>query len=192
MIEARDFTGDGHIDLVCRTGSLEALGAVGNGDRTFGHPERYIPTTFWLESLAFGDFDGDGHVDFIGAGGNDSPPTKSLSTVTVFLNRAGHLVGVPARPEPGSGRVELAISSLAPNPSHGAFALGLQSASSGIARVAVLSPAGRIMFERTGVALTPGANRIALDAGRTLKPGVYWVHASLNGHSAVRKAVVLP
>jgi hypothetical protein len=54
------------------------------------------------------------------------------------------------------------------------------------------SPAGRVAYERTGIALSPGANHLALDARGALTPGVYWVRVTNGGSSAVSKAVVLP
>jgi len=185
---AEDFDGDGRVDLVAREGSNASVAIVarGNGDRTFGRPEAYS-SGLGTSGLATGDFDGDGFVDLLASGSNGSTP---ITGIQVMLNRSSGVTGVPPVARPA--RIELAISSLAPNPSRGAFALELQAARAGTARVALYSPAGRVVFERAGIALAAGTNHVTLDAGRALAPGVYWVRVSDGTASAVRKAVLLP
>ena len=188
QLEARDFDDDGHVDLIARDGSNAsfAIEARGRGDRTFERAEAYaLPYTATV--LVAEDFNGDGRVDLAGTGGTGTP---KIASIDVLLNRSGGVVGVPARPAPG--RTELAISSIVPNPSRGAFALELQSARAGTARLAVMTLAGRVVIERTGIALVPGANRVVLDPGRALAPGVYWVRAMVGLEAAARKVVVLP
>ncbi len=182
---AQDFDGDGRVDLLARDGQLFALiGARGRGDRTFGPPEAYVSP--YLGTVpALGDFNGDGRTDVFAGGGLGSTPRSSF---TVLLNRAG-VTGVNPFRSPRA-QVELAIRALAPNPSRGRFALTLESAAAGTARVALYAPSGRAVYARDGIALAPGPNHVTLDAGR-LSPGVYWVRATRGDASATRKVVVL-
>jgi hypothetical protein len=182
---ARDLDNDGHFDLLGRSSLSAAIVARGHGDRTFGQPEAYA-SPYGSAGMALADLNGDSFVDVIGAGSSGG-----FGSVVALMNRSGGVTGVPPGPRPTAG-VQLAISSLAPNPSRGAFALDVRALRARTARIALYSPSGRVVYERAGIALAPGANHVALDAGRALAPGVYWVHVHDGAASAVRKAVVLP
>jgi hypothetical protein len=187
---ARDLDADGFVDLIAREGNdnwAYAIVARGKGDRTFGRPEAYSAPYGGTE-IALADYDGDGRPDLIGSG------SMGNQTVTggliLMLNRSAGVTGVPPAPRPAAG-VQLAITSLAPNPSRGAFALDVHAARAGTARVALYSPTGRVVYERSGIALAPGVNRVAFDGGREIATGVYWVRVTVDGATAVRKAVLL-
>jgi len=185
---AADFDGDGRVDLLGRSGSTASsfFVARGNGDRTFGAPEAYA-AAYGASGLVAGDFDEDGRADLMASGGTGSQTI--VGCMTFHRNLSGGVVGVslPATVQPS---VALAITRLAPNPSHGAFALDLAAASAGPARITLVSLAGRVVLDRT-VALTAGANRVPLQASG-LRPGVYWARVEAFGQAAARKVVVLP
>jgi hypothetical protein len=106
--------------------------------------------------------------------------------------RSGSVVGVPPAVGSGPTQVALAISRIAPNPSRGRFALTLESAAAGSARIMLHAATGRAVHTREAVSLQAGSNRIKLDAGTNLAPGVYWVHVQRDGATATRKVVLLP
>jgi hypothetical protein len=69
FLVARDFNGDGNLDLAVGTsGSVSVL--LGNGDGTFQDPVGYAVTGI-PSSMAVGDFDGDGTLDLVETGGSN-------------------------------------------------------------------------------------------------------------------------
>jgi hypothetical protein len=183
---AGDFDQDGHVDLVARSGGKDALtfAARGRGDRTFERAEAY-GAPYGPSALVASDFDQDGFDDLLGSGVSWS---DSVTSITLVRNISNGVVAVPPTVPRG---IALAITALTPNPSRGAFALELAAGAAGPARVTVVSLAGRVLIDRT-VALTAGANRVALAPGGTLRAGVYWARAEMLGGATARKFVVLP
>jgi hypothetical protein len=187
-IFARELDGDGHLDLLVGDDRKSGwIGARGVGGGAFNNPESFLSN--WTGSFFdLGDFDGDGSLDGLSANGAGTPSVTSFSIVR---NRAGGVVDVPA-PTPSAVRVSLAISAISPNPSRGALALDLWSETAGAGRVALLSPTGRVVHEGPEVPLGAGANRVRLDAGGGLAPGVYLLRVTRGDAVATRKAIMIP
>ncbi len=187
LIVARDLDHDGHVDLlskdVSNTGFV--MCARGRGDRTFERREAYA-STYGSSAIALGDFDGNGFDDVLGSGSNGSTP---ITSIVLLRNRSAGVASVPPH-SVSAAAIHLAITALAPNPTHGKFAIDLRSSAAGTASIALCSPGGRRVFARDGIALAAGSNRVTLDAG-LLAPGVYWVRATRGDASATRKMVVL-
>jgi hypothetical protein len=66
-VDAADFDGDGHLDLVAAYGDARASVFQGIGNGFFLH-RRTLPFANSSRDLAAADFDGDGDIDFVGAG----------------------------------------------------------------------------------------------------------------------------
>jgi hypothetical protein len=80
-----DFNGDGIPDLAVPTNgpNPDAQGAVsimlGKGDSTF-QPAQSYPASYYLRSIAVGDFNGDGHLDLV-LGGSDINGQAAVSVL---------------------------------------------------------------------------------------------------------------
>jgi hypothetical protein len=86
---------------------------------------------------------------------------------------------------------KLAMAPPAPNPSDGRFTVAFTLAQPGAARLELLDLRGRQMAARELGGLPAGPHRAALDAGRDLSPGIYWLRlVSAEGRRGTRVCVV--
>jgi len=182
-IRAIDLDEDGHFDLV-GPGGLQVNSLRGNGDGTFRRAESALGG--WMSSsfISFGDFDGDGHVDVLGSGA-----TGGLTSFSVFLNRTGGVVGVPAP----IGRVAgIALDAPFPNPARSSFVLRYRVPDRAAVSIDLVSISGRRVLSRTASPGAAGEQSLRIEGLGRLAPGVYGVVVSQGDRRATTRIVVLP
>lgn len=100
----------------------------------------------------------------------------------------GGVAGVPT-PRPAA---RLSLAPPAPHPARGATVLRFTLPEAGAAELTVYDAAGRRVRTLIDAPLPAGSHAHALDAARTLGPGVYFVRLSAMGRSAATRLIVLP
>jgi hypothetical protein len=186
-IRCVDLDEDGHLDIVgMGTGFIHVVSARGHGDGTFEVAESALNR--WVgDGLDVGDFNGDGHLDVLTAGRVGS--SVRTSSFSVFLNRTGGVVGVPA-PAPGAGH--LALSNPYPNPARSSFTLRFRVPSHAPVAIDVISVAGRRVLSRRIEPAGAGEQSARLEGLQGLSAGVYAVVVSQGESKASTRLVVLP
>jgi hypothetical protein len=182
-VRAIDLDEDGHLDLV-GPGGLQVNSLRGNGDGTFRRAESALGA--WMSSsfINFGDFDGNGHVDVLGGGA-----TGGLTSFSVFLNRTGGVVGVPA---PTGRAAGIALDAPFPNPARSSFVLRYRVPDRTAISVDLVSVTGRRVLSRTASPQAAGEQSLHIDGLDRLAPGVYGVVVSQGDRRATTRLVVLP
>ena len=182
-IAVADLDGDGRLDLVSVLGSpsfspetVDLISVrLGNGDGTFGDDARF-GSEFGPHDVAIADFDGDGRPELVVA-------NFLAQTVSLLRNRSA-LVGVPVA-RPGDGAVALRV---APNPVASGMTVRFTLERAGRARLVIRDVQGRTVAAPLDRVLPAGAQTASWDvrddAGRRVRPGVYF--AELRAGAALR------
>lgn len=116
FVVARDFTGNGHLDLVVSERNQNRLALrEGNGDGTFGAPA-YFATSSRPQEIVVGDFNGSGHLDLAVTAFNSNQVNVLLNDGAGNFASAGDLAtlsqpfSLGTADLNGDGNMDLAVS----------------------------------------------------------------------------------